>query len=295
VTLLRYALGGAARSVRRRGGASLMAMATAGTSLFVLGILLLIATAAGSLLTRWSAAAEFSIFLKDDVSQADRAAIERTLAASGLVAGQAFVSADEALRRFDQQFPDLAAAAASLPANPLPASYDVRLRAELASDPAVDRLADSVRTLAGVSDVRYDRRWIDRLMNAVGAARTAGFAVAAVLIVAACLTITSVVLLALHARRAEIEIMQLVGAPLAYIRGPFVLEGTLLGLGGALAALLALWGVYLGARGQLLAWAAGLVDLGDIGFLPPSAIVGLVAGGAMIGCLGGLLAARTAR
>ncbi len=290
-----YALEEAMRSVRRRGSASLMAMATAGASLFVLGMLLLMATAAASLLTRWSAAAEFSVFLQDGVSPENRAAIERTLAASGVVAGQTFVSADEALRRFHQQFPDLAAAAASLPANPLPASYDVRLRADLARDPAVDRLANSVRGLAGVSDVRYDRRWIERLLSVVGAARTAGFALAGVLIVAACLTIASVVLLALHARRAEIEIMQLVGAPLAYIRGPFVLEGTLLGLGGALLALLALWAVYLAARGQIMVWAAGLVDLGEIRFLPLSAVATLLAVGAVVGCLGGLLAARTAR
>ncbi len=145
--------------------------------------------------------------------------------------------ADEALRRFSRQFPDLAAAAASLPTNPLPASYEVQLRPELARDPAVDRLAAQLRQQAGVSDVRYDRRWIERLLAFVGAARAAGLVLVAVLTLAACLTITGVVRLALHARRAEIEIMQLVGAPLAYIRGPFVLEGTLLGLTGAVVAL----------------------------------------------------------
>ncbi len=105
--------------------------------------------------------------------------------------------------------------------------------------------------MPGVSDVRYDRRWIERLMSVVTAIRTAGLAIAAILALAACLTIAGVVRLALHARRAEIEIMQLVGAPLAYIRGPFVLEGTLLGLLGALVAVAALVAVYLTGRGPL--------------------------------------------
>ncbi len=290
-----YAINEAWRSMWRRRGASVMAVLTASASLFVLGLLLLVGTSAGRLLGRWSAAAEFSVFLADGATPAERAAIERTLGSSGLVAGQAFVPAEEALRRFSRQFPDLAAAAVSLSANPLPASYDVQLRPELARDPGVERLAAHVRQQAGVSDVRVDRRWIDRLLAFVGAARTAGLALVAILTLAACLTITGVVRLALHARRAEIEIMQLVGAPLAFIRGPFVLEGTLLGLTGAALALVALAAVYVMGREPLVAAAAGLVAVGDVRFLPISLAAGLVGGGAAIGCVGGLLAARTAR
>jgi len=292
---LAYAASEALLSIWRRRGSSLMALTTAGASLFVLGLLLLIGTLASGLLARWSAAAEFSVFLNDSAQQPDRAAVERALSASGLVTDQAYVPADEALRRFTRQFPDLAAAAASLPSNPLPASYEVRLRPELARDAAVDRLATQLRQMRGVSDVRYDRRWIERLLGVVTAIRTAGLVVAAILALAACLTIAGVVRLALHARRAEIEIMQLVGAPLAYIRGPFVLEGTLLGLLGALVAMAALVAVYLAGRGPLVAWASGLVEVGDVRFLGPGLIAALVGGGAVIGCLGGALAARTAR
>ncbi|HEX7086647.1 MAG TPA: permease-like cell division protein FtsX [Vicinamibacterales bacterium] len=293
--LLGFALDEAARSVWRRRGASLMAVLAAGASLFVLGLLLLAATATAGLLARWTEAAEISVFLRDDVTAEARAAIEQALDRSDLVAQRAYVSSDEALRRFASQFPDLAASAA-LETNPLPASYDVRLRPERARDPAVDDLVASLRTLAGVSDVQYDRHWIDRLLTAVATIRTAGAMLAIVLVLAACLTITAVVRLALHARLAEIEIMQLVGAPLAYIRGPFVLEGTLLGLGGAVLALLALWAGFLAARGHLAAWADSLAAGGAaVGFLPLWAILTLAAGGAVIGCLGGLLGARAAR
>ena len=295
MTALAYAAGEAVRSMWRRRGASLMAIATAAASLFVLGLLLLVGTTIAGLLARWSAAAEMSVYLADGATAQERAAIERALAASGVVEGQSFVSADDALRRFREQFPDLAATAASLPSNPLPASYDVRLRPALARDPGVDRVAGQLREMAGVADVRYDRRWIDRLLSIVGALRSAGAALGAVLVVAACLTITAVVKLALHARRAEIEIMQLVGAPLAYIRGPFVVEGTLLGLGGALCALAALGVLYAFGREPAAGWAAGLIGPGEIRFLPMLTWLGLLACGAGIGCLGGLLAARTAR
>lgn len=292
---LGYAFTEAVLSVWRRRGASAMAALTAGVSLFVLGLLLLAGGTVAGLLNRWSAAAEFSVFLTPQASPAERAAIERAIGASGVASGQVFVSADEALRRFSQQFPDLATAASSLPVNPLPPSFEVQLRPELAKDPAVDRLAAQLRQLEGVADVRYDRRWIERLLGLVSTVRTLGLGLVAVLVVASCLTITAVVRLALHARRAEIEIMQLVGAPLAYIRGPFVVEGTLVGLIGAVLALLVLVAVYLWIREPLVAWSAGLVAVEDLRFLTPALALAIVGGGGLIGCLSGLVAARSAR
>ena len=97
----------------------------------------------------------------------------------------------------------------------------------------------------------------------------------------------SVVRLALLARKQEIEIMQLVGAPLAFIRGPFVAEGTLLGLAGAVLSLAALWMLYTTGRGPVTAWASGIVDTGDLHFLPPGLVVLVLLGGTVIGCLGG--------
>ena len=94
--------------------------------------------------------------------------------------------------------------------------------------------------MPGVADVRYDRQWLDRLLSAIAIIRGVGLVLGAVLTIAAALTVANVVRLALYARRDEIEIMQLVGAPQAYIRGPFVMEGVLQGGIGALLALAAL-------------------------------------------------------
>jgi cell division transport system permease protein len=295
VRALSYFFDEAARSLVRRRGASLLAAGTSTLSLFVLGLFLLASINVARVIERWSAAAELSVYLNDAVTNDERRAIERTLATSGLVTSRSYVSAGEALRRFSGQFPDLASAARSLPANPLPASYEVRIRPERARDAAVDALAGQLKTMGGVGDVRYDRRWIDRLVGIVNAARTAGLTLAVLLVTASCITVMSVVRLTLYTRRQEIEIMQLVGAPLAYIRGPFVMEGTLLGVAGAFVAIILLWSLFAVWRGRAIAGVAGLVDAGDLAFLPFTLVAGLVAGGAAIGCLGGALAARAAR
>jgi cell division transport system permease protein len=295
VRALSYFLEEAGLSLWRRRGASILAAGTSAVSLLVLGLFLFAGGNASRVIDRWSAAAELSVYLSERATTANRIAIERALTSSGLVNGQSFVSQAEALRRFSAQFPDLAASARSLPTNPLPASYDVRIRPERAHDARIDSMAGRLKAMEGVSDVRYDRRWLDRLVRVVSAARTAGLVLAGFLIIASCVTVMSVVRLTLFARRQEIEIMQLVGAPLAYIRGPFIMEGTILGTLGAVIAALALWAAYVAWRGQFVALAAGLVDAGELTFLPATMVMGLVLGGAAIGCLGGMLAARAAR
>jgi len=176
--------------------------------------------------------------------------------------------------------------------NPLPASYEVTLHPAAQSSAAVEALAERVRQLPGVTDVRYDRRWLDRLLSFVGLMRGVGFVLGAVLTLAAALTVTNVVRLALNARRDELEIMQLVGAPTVYVRGPFVMEGLLQGGIGALAALAALSVVFVAVRSRYLVPLAAALNVSSVRFLPVELALALVAGGMLVGCLAGLAAAR---
>ena len=271
-----------------------IAVATIAAALFVLGGFLVVTSNMERLFARWQEAAEFSVYLHDDFTPAQRAAIENTLRDSHLVRALEVVSKDEALQRFKRNFGELAGTAQDLPENPLPASIEVRLLPD--ANPAdVEALAGRASKLPGVADVRYDRLWIQRLMGAVKLIRAGGFALAAVLIFAAALTVASVVRLALLARREEIHIMQLVGAPLAYIRGPFVMEGFIQGGVGAVIALAVLWGTFVFARSRQASMFAGAVNVSAVRFLSPPICLALLAGGMVVGCVGGLIAARSAR
>lgn len=284
---LQYFFSEAFASLWRSRGAALLAIITIALGLFVLGVFLLLNTNLQRVVDRWSESAELSVFLADDVTDEQRQAIEAMIADSALVASRAHVSKEEALERFRADFPDLAASAASLSANPLPASFDVRLRPEAHDAPnAVDALVTGLSAMAGVVDVRYDRDWLARLNAVVRGARVAGAVIVALLGIAAATTVANVVRLAAAARREEIEIMQLVGAPLAYVRGPFVAEGILQGGIGAALALAALAGVYAFAR---MRFSGELVFLS----VPFAAI--LLLGGMAVGCLGGYAVARRVR
>jgi len=263
-------------------------------AIVVLGALLLVTWNAQRLVEDWSSTAEFSIYLQDGATSEQRGAIEALLDESGATAGRDYVSKVEALSRFRRDFTELATLADAMSDNPFPASLEVRVRPEAEQDGRAAALVQRVIALPGVADVRYDREWLGRLSSAVRTIRMAGLAVAVLMALAAAVTVASVVRLGLHGRRDEIEIMELVGAPMAYIRGPFVAEGFLQGGAGALLALLGLWLLFVGAR---LWWAtdiAGLLAGARLEFLPIRICFLLVVGGTMVGSLGGLAASRHA-
>lgn len=288
---LAYAFDEALHSLWRGRQSGILSTATIAVALFVLGGFLLVTSNLERLGAEWSRAAELSVYLDDGIAPGERAAIEAALVPGGVVADVEFVSKEQAAIRFRETFADLAEALDTLEQNPLPASYEARLRPGASAGRGIDDLAAELRTLPGVVDVRFDREWLDRLLGAVGVIRAIGLALGGILTIAAALTVANVVRLALHARRNELEVMQLVGAPTAYIRGPFVMEGVLHGGIGALAALAALAGVYLLARGPYLIPLAEAVNLSSVGFLPVELCLLLVGGGMVVGCLGGVMAA----
>jgi cell division transport system permease protein len=291
---LKYFFEEARASLWRGYKTALVAVATIAAALFVLGGFLVLTSNMERLFARWQEAAEFSVYLRDDVTPLQHGAVEGVLRDSHLVREVEGVSKEEALGRFKRNFGELASAAQDLPDNPLPASIEVRLLPS--ADPAdVEALAARTSNLAGVSDVRFDRRWIQRLEDAMGVVRAGGFALAAVLIFAAALTVASVVRLALFARRDEIHIMQLVGAPIAYIRGPFVVEGLMQGGAGAVIAVGLLWVAFWFVRLHQAPAMAGALDPASIVFLSIPMCVAMLAGGMGVGCIGGFIAARSTR
>lgn len=290
---LRYFVVEAAGSLWRGRRAASLAVLTIGAGLFVLGFFLIVNTNLRRLTAQWGEAAELAVYLKDTVTDAEVDTLQAAVAASGLAASQQHVSREQAAERFAQDFPDLGATARRLERNPFPASIDIRLRPDMRSaEASVTALADALAARPEVADVRYDRRWLGRLNGIIRFVRVIGIVIVSMLVLAAALTVGNVVRLAAHARRDEIEIMQLVGAPLAYVRGPLVLEGMLQGGIGALLATALLGALFALVQARYGDAAAAALGLGSVAFLPAELVAILLLGGMLLGCLGGLLVAR---
>lgn len=288
---IEYSFREATASLWRGRGSSAFATVAIALAMLVLGGVLLLTSNVERLVVEWSSAAEFSVYLRDDATSEQRGAIEALIDQSGVSAGREYVSKAQALGRFRGDFAELASLASTFENNPFPASVEVRVRPDAA--PRADALVARLATAPGVADVQYDREWLSRVSAALDAIRSIGFALALVMVVAAGLTVATVVRLTLHARRDEIEIMQLVGSPYAFIRGPFVVEGLLQGGLGAVLAVGVLWAGFAAA----VAWWGGplgdIIPAASLRFLPAHLCAYLVAGGMAVGCFGGLAATRT--
>ena len=293
---LAYFFSEAAESLWRSQRAALLSMLTIAAGLFVLGFFLMVNANLQRIIQRWTDAAELAVYLRDDIQPAQMTTVNELLTQSGLASSVQYVSKDDARRDFARDFPDLASATASLERNPFPASFAVRLNADAQSAPgAVENLAATLGGVSGVADVRYDRTWIARLNSTIRVIRGVGLSIILLLAVASALTVANVVRLTAMARRNEIEIMQLVGAPFAYIRGPFIAEGLIQGGLGALAAIVLLLLTFAGIRARFGTMMADAVGLTGMAFVPTEILLLLVVGGMALGCIGGFVVARSVR
>ena len=294
MTVVAYALEEALASLWRSGRSALVSIGTIAIAFITLGGFLLLSVNAQGMLDRWLESAEISVYLQDTATDAERQALEQMLRARPEVAEVEYVSKERALHRFRADFPELADVTSALSQNPFPSTLEVRLRTEAEADAAAETLAREVSGRAGVGDVRFDRRWLARLLGVVSGARVAGAVVAGILMLGAAFTVGAVVRLSLYARRDELEIMALVGAPFSYIRGPFIIEGLLLGGLGAAAALVAVSLLY-SLLGQWIGSdLAGLAGEGQLRFLGYGEIAIMLLGGVSVGAAAGTIASRAA-
>jgi len=293
---IQYFFSEAAESLWRNRTAAALSMLTIAAGLFVLGFFFMINANIQRIVGRWSETAELTVYLRDEAPPDQIATIKQILTTSGLADSVQYVSKDDARREFARDFPDLAAASAGLERNPFPASFGFRLngRAQSATG-AVDNLAATLEGVAGVADVRYDRTWLARLSATVRVIRGVGLVIVLLMAIASALTVANVVRLAALARQAEIEIMQLVGAPFAYIRGPFIAEGLIQGGMGAVFAIALLLATFATIRARFATVMADTVGLTGMAFVPTQLLLLLVVGGMALGCLGGFAVARAVR
>ena len=125
--------------------------------------------------------------------------------------------------------------------NPLRNAFDVSTK----NPNQTKEVATTIEKMDYVARVNYGGARADTLFKVISTSRNVGIGFIAVLLIIALFLISNTIRATIHARRTEIEIMQLVGATKAYIRWPFFLEGGFIGLIGSIVPIAVLWGIYL--------------------------------------------------
>lgn len=282
-----YFLEEALTSLLRSRLISVLSIGTIGVSLFVLGAFLTVASNLNAVVARWTQKVQLTAYLRDGVDPRARELLEVRLRDDPAVASFAAVSRDEALARFKALFRDLRTLPDDLGENPFPESLEITLKPERQSADEVRRLAADLQAAPGVEEVQYDLLWIQRLATAVRLVRGLGGVLGGILALAGVFTISNVIRLTVYARQDELDIMRLVGATQAYVRGPFVVEGMLQGGLGGLLSVGLLWLAFRVFAVDALA-ASDLLGRAAV-TLPPDICLAIVVGGMGVGVIGSLM------
>lgn len=235
----------------------------------------------------WQQSLQISLFLKDSATPERGAAMARELRADDDVAKTDYISREQSLNDFKAQsgFGD---ALSILQDNPLPAVIAVTPKPRLGKV-GVEELAARLGRLPEVDIAKLDQKWLERLYALIEIAQRSVGIIATLLGVAVMVIIGNTIRLDIEARREEIEVMKLVGAPDSFIRRPFLYAGFWHGLlGGVLAWVLVSAGVQaLAGPASMLAKAYG--SSFQIAGLPAADGFSLIAAGIVLGWVGALV------
>lgn len=207
---------------------------------------------------------ELAVFVDDNAKVSDVLALRSRIESDPAVARVDYVTKDQALERLKAiaaNRPDLAVA--DLSSNPLPASLEIKM-----ADPReAKRLGQDLKDEIGngvVYDVVDNPQVVDQLLTITRVLSIGGIAILGMMLFVALFVIVNTIRIAVHARRDEIEIMQLVGASDWFVRWPFILEGMLVGALGAVASLALIFAISGPVTGVLL----GFLDILPISLGP---------------------------
>jgi cell division transport system permease protein len=266
---MRLALREALLAFRRSPLLSILGVTTIAFSLFAFGLFSLVALNIKKALRTVEERVEVRAFLVDNTPTDSIATMMEELGKRADVLRVEYIDKDQALTRAREElgeFKDV------FEAGFLPASIDIRLREGYRDPRAVLLVADVVRTMPYVEDVRYGADWIEKLhrirniATATGVVLGVAFAAVAIIIISASIRMTVL------ARAREIGIMRLVGATDAFVKAPFLVDGFTKGVFGGILALLLTWGAHTVVSRNFL----------QTDFFPPLLIaLGVVAGAAL--------------
>ena len=213
-------------------------------SLFIIGLFIVGSALVTSAIGTIEDTVTINVFISDDATDDEVQAFQEKLESWENVQSVNFKSKEDALEEYRNMSSSADSTIAALDGeNPLPRSYEVVMEDSSQVEDMANRIKEDTdfQAMADNGDVdesvQYSQEMVGRLFQVTGYIRIACIVLVALLTFIAFIFINNTIRLSITARRREIAIMRLVGASNGFIRGPFVTEGVLQALLGALLSI----------------------------------------------------------
>ncbi|MBF0158761.1 MAG: ABC transporter permease [Magnetococcales bacterium] len=252
-------------------------------ALTIHGIFSLLLINAEAMLVNWQGDNRMIVFVKRDVAPQQISMLRDRLARQPQIDAKSIVTVnpDTAMARLKEMIGSEASLLNDIDHNPLPYTLEFRLIRDVSSE--LNTLAHDIAAWPHIDGVTHDRQWAQRLDAILHVFRQAGHILTMILLLVVGLIIANTIKLTILARQDEIHVMQLMGATRGFIRAPFIYEGVLQGMSGALLAIGLTALLYLGAVQEASQLGAAFGMTLSIHFLSTSKLLSLLVMGTLLG------------
>ena len=230
------------------------------------------------------------VYLLDETTKEQADTMMETIKGYSGVKEVKYLSKEQALEDWRKEWKENAHLLDSLPSNPLPNSIVVTVSQIEYSDVVVDKL----QKLEGIEGVKYYKDTVNKLIRVTNSIKFAGFVIIIFLVIVSVVVVSNTIKLTVLARVREIEIMKYVGATNWFIRGPFLVEGILIGIISSLIAaglVSALYGKVIQNVGDQVFVMLG-TPMVSVDFLTSNLVYIFVSIGVSVGACGSIISMR---
>lgn len=288
-----YLIREAGTNLARNFSLALAAVLTIFVSLTMTGVALAVLRGVENANARWEDGVEFIVFMQPEATPDQVEAMSDDLDANPQIERVTFFDKQAAFEEFQTLFAGQPELLENVSPEILPPSFRV---VPIDGDVlVVEEVAESYQDRAGVLEVNFEAEQLRKLERVYRYLSTGLIVASALLLLAAVLLILNTILVAIRSRRREIEVQKLVGASNWFVRLPFVLEGFVQGLVGAVLSSGAVWAIIRllnqlnkssNTDDQIILLQGFVVNPGQT----TTILVGILIAGSLIGMVGALVA-----
>jgi cell division transport system permease protein len=246
-----YAFQTASKSLWHEKWINFLTILSISVSLLIISAFVTITLNVDTILQKWSKSFGLVVYLNEELTREAENTLKTIFAQDADIIDVKYISKDEALVDLKMLLGESAPILEDIGENPLPSSFELKLKSEMLKPAIVERKASELEKMSGIEDVQYGEKWLSSL-NTVSRIMKISVTFLGIAIFIALIFITyNTIKIFFYRRKEEIETLKLLGATRTFIRMPFLIEGLFIGLLGGIIGSFALFGAqsFIAVRG----------------------------------------------
>lgn len=238
-----YSLQTAFKSIWHEKWINLLTILSIGVSLLILSAFVTITFNIDSVLKRWSKSFGIVVYLNEDLTREVEITMKDFFTEDPDILEVKYITREQALEDLKRILGADASVIENIGRNPLPSSFELRLKEKLLKPETVRQKARQIEQMSGVDEVQYGEKWLSSLNTVSDILKISATFLGCAIFIAIIFVTYNTIKIFFYRRKDEIETLKLLGATKTFIRLPFLIEGLFIGFMGGIIGSAILIGV----------------------------------------------------